>query len=54
VPYIAIKMGRIGRGTELNSQYFRCGVGYCKEAEYKMSVPTLFDLIDSEEKVNAV
>lgn len=53
VPYSAIKMGRKGYGVELNPEYFRCGVGYCKEAEYKISVPTLFDLIESEEKENA-
>lgn len=46
VPYCAIKAGRRGYGIELNPQYFSDGVGYCREAEYKRQVPTLFDLID--------
>jgi DNA modification methylase len=43
VPYMAIKMGRIGWGTELSEEYWRCGVGYCEQAEAEQSVPTLFD-----------
>lgn len=46
VPYTAIKMGRKGSGIELNADYFRDGVGYCKSAEEQLNVPTLFDFID--------
>lgn len=46
VPYIAIKMGRNGYGIELNSDYFRDGVGYCQEAEEAVQQPTLFDFVN--------
>ena len=46
VPYAAIKMGRKGSGIELNTDYFRDGVGYCKSAEADLDAPTLFDFID--------
>ena len=45
VPYMAVKMGRYGVGIELNSDYFRDGVAYCKQADMERSVPTLFDFI---------
>lgn len=43
VPMTAIKMGRYGKGCELNPDYFRDGVGYCQSAEDEMDTPTLFD-----------
>lgn len=46
VPYQAIKMDRYGYGIELNPDYFRDGVGYCKGAESQLDAPTLFDFID--------
>lgn len=46
VPHIAILNKRSGYGVELNPEYFRCGVGYCKEAEIKANTPTLFDLLE--------
>lgn len=46
--YTAIKLGRRGYGTELNSDYFRWGTKYCQEMEAKRSAPTLFDLLDYE------
>lgn len=45
VPMIAVKMGRYGKGCELNADYFRDGVGYLQAAEEEMEMPTLFDLI---------
>lgn len=45
VPYVALKMGRSGKGVELNQDYFRDGVGYCESAEAEQEVPTLFDLV---------
>jgi SAM-dependent methyltransferase len=45
VPYCAIKMGRTGKGCELGEEYWRCGVEYLKAAEYKATVPTLFDML---------
>lgn len=45
VPMVAVKMGRKGYGIELNSDYFRDGVGYLKSAEDEVETPTLFDFI---------
>lgn len=44
----AIRLGRKGYGVELNPEYFRCGAKYCRDAEYKLSVPKLFDDISTE------
>ncbi len=44
VPMTAVKMGRYGKGCELNSDYFRDGVDYCKNAEDEIDMPTLFDM----------
>jgi DNA modification methylase len=44
VGYEAIRLGRRAHLTELNPEYFSYGVGYCREAEHKRNVPTLFDL----------
>lgn len=46
VPKLAIKMGRYGIAVELNPDYFRDGVGYCKAEESKLDAPTLFDFIE--------
>lgn len=45
VPVTAVKMGRKGYGIELNSDYFRDGVGYLKAAEAEICMPTLFDFL---------
>lgn len=44
VPFRAMKLGRKGKGTELNPDYFRDGVSYCRAAEINIKSPTLFDL----------
>lgn len=46
VPYRAVKLGRDGRATELNADYFRDGLSYLREADAERDVPTLFDLLD--------
>lgn len=46
VPYIAVKMGRYGIGTELNEDYFRDGVGYMKMTEETDDQLTLFDILE--------
>lgn len=46
VPLVAMQQGRKGMGIELNSDYFRDGVGYLKTEEEKQTAPTLFDFID--------
>ena len=49
VPMTAIKMGRFGMAVELNPDYFRDGVGYCKAEEDEIDMPTLFDYLDKVE-----
>lgn len=51
VPMTAIKMGRYGLACELNTDYFRDGVGYCKAAEDNLLAPTLFDFMEGENEI---
>ena len=46
VPVRALHLGRHGLATELNSDYFRDGVGYLKAEEIKKGEPSLFDFLD--------
>lgn len=46
VPVRALHLGRHGMATELNSDYFRDGVGYLKAEERKKEEPSLFDFLD--------
>ena len=48
VPYVAVKMGRKGLGTELNESYWKCSVGYLEMAENEMAAPTLFEVAEME------
>jgi hypothetical protein len=48
VPYMAIKLGRVGLGIELNAEYWQCGARYCQEMEAQVKTPTLFDLLATE------
>lgn len=43
--YVASKLKRKSRCHELNSQYFADGLYHLKAQEYKLSVPTLFEII---------
>ncbi len=45
VPYVALKLGRRGRGHELNPLYFADAVNYCEAAARETSTPTLFDAL---------
>jgi hypothetical protein len=45
VVYRAIALDRRGRGHELNAPYYDNSVIYCRSAEMKKMVPTLFDTI---------
>lgn len=47
VPLTAMKMKRYGMAVELNNEYFRDGVGYCKAEEEKQEFPTLFDMLEN-------
>jgi hypothetical protein len=44
VPVMAVKMGRVGHGIELNADYFRDGLTYMNNAEIERTSPTLFDV----------
>ncbi len=43
--YISSEMNRKSRCHELNTQYFYDGLYHLKAQEYKLSVPTLFDIL---------
>jgi DNA methylase len=50
VPYRSIQMKRKAIGIELSHGYFLDGVMYCKNAEAKVNMPSLFDLLEEEEQ----
>ena len=55
VPTRAVALGRFGVGVELNSDYFRDGLGYLQQADDQAGAPTLFDFIgenDGEDDVD--
>lgn len=45
VPYVAVDLGRMGYGVELNGEYFLWGVDYCRRIERERMTPTLFDYL---------
>ncbi|NID14989.1 DNA methyltransferase [Luteibacter yeojuensis] len=48
VPYMAVKMGRYGRGCELANLYFLDACAYCAGAERGLSMPGLFDALEQQ------
>jgi hypothetical protein len=50
VPYRAILKKRFGIGIELNHAYFLDGAPYCRGAELNVNMPSLFDVIEIEDK----
>lgn len=46
LPYRAVLLRRRGYGVELSSDYWIDGVGYCRAAEQKVSMPSLFDVLE--------
>lgn len=50
VPYRAILKGRFGIGIELSGTYFLDGAAYCRAAEQRVSMPSLFDIIEGSSK----
>lgn len=51
VPYRAILNGRYGYGIELAPNYWLDGASYCKAAEHKVNMPSLFDVLELEKAV---
>lgn len=43
----ALKLGRRGRGVELNHRYWLDSVHYLKAEEHKQDMPTLFDIVEA-------
>jgi hypothetical protein len=43
----ALENGRKGIGIELNPEYYSIGVKYCRQAEMKKDIPTLFDVLNN-------
>lgn len=48
VPVRALKLGRRGRGVELNPDSYGDAVRYCTLTEREIAIPSLFDLIEGE------
>jgi hypothetical protein len=48
VPLSAVKLGRVGVGVELAAGYYEDAIGYLRAAEQEISMPTLFDLVETE------
>ncbi|MNE86936.1 putative methyltransferase [compost metagenome] len=49
--YKALEMGRRADSVELNPAYYDDGLFYLKSIEYKINIPTLFDLLDAGREV---
>ena len=47
VPVRAVTHGRRGYGSELNAQYFNDSLRYLTAAEFEVTQPTLFDVLDA-------
>lgn len=47
VPYVAVLMDRRGYGIDIFEEYWTYGCRYLYEAEYKKTVPTLFDSLQA-------
>jgi DNA modification methylase len=53
VPYCAVPLNRRSIAVELNPGYFRDGVDYIRAQEEKAAMPTLFDVSEWTEKLEA-
>lgn len=54
VPVRAVKLGRYGRGSELNAAYWEDSLAYVRGAENGLPQPSLMDLLQIEEEVVSV
>lgn len=48
-PYCALEMNRKAISAELNPSYYDDGLFYLKSIEYKINVPTLFNILEDEQ-----
>ncbi len=44
VPFMAVKLGRRGRGSELSEPYWKDSIWYLRQAEAQRATPSLFDM----------
>ena len=54
VVFRSVALGRRGMGVELNRQYWLDSVAYCKAAESRVAMPSLFDIADEVVEAEAV
>lgn len=50
----AVKLGRFGRGSELNGQYWRDSVAYARSAEAGLRAPSLFGDLEAKQEEEVV
>ncbi len=53
VPYCAVRQGRRGSASELNTAYFFDGVQYLHAAEKEIAMPDLFGMLEAEPEAGA-
>ncbi|GHH52414.1 hypothetical protein [[Pseudomonas] boreopolis] len=53
VPYRALKLGRRGRASELNTGYFMDGVRYLQAMERELAMPDLFATLEPDNQAHA-
>ena len=51
---IAMKLGRLAYGIELNPEYYKAGLKYCEITQQEKLAPTLFDYLETMQKAEAV
>lgn len=49
LPLRAMKLGRIGKGCELSTLYWRDSVKYCEAEERKKAIPNFFDILEASD-----
>jgi DNA modification methylase len=53
VPVIAMKLGRVAYGIELNPEYYKAGLKYCEITQQEKLAPTLFDYLETMQQAEA-
>jgi DNA modification methylase len=54
VAYRAVLLGRRGYSVELSTEYWLDSVGYCRAAEQKVGMPSLFDVLNTPDQLSEV
>lgn len=48
-PYVAVRLGRVGVGIELKPEWYKTAISNLQEAENRLNMPSLFDLLPAEQ-----